>query len=477
MRARGRAAATVVALVSTALAFTGACRFEPDAWNVLVLVPDTVRGDHLSVNGYPRQTSPFLDALGAEGVNFSNAFTAAPRTWQSFVTILTGLYPPHHDVRYIYDAPLDSSVPSLATLLAARGYETVAFDNINFLRGMTGNAAFNDYILVDRDRIDGNADATLLDQVWEWIQAPRNKPFFVFVRLSGGHWPYNNKRFLREFEPAGDLDHAFNRGGYGVEEGRPGEGFRLKNEDAHRRMVWMPELFENQREHIVAHYDAEIKEVDAIIGKLLERMRQNGVLETTLVVVTSDHGESFGENGYMQHGPRVDDGVMRVPLIFRLPLRHPDSRPGVSVSGLVRTVDIMPTLLHAVGVALPQDLDGVSLVPALRGDGIPDLLAYGESGRSFVGLDTDLYLPGVAGKHRMVRSLDWKLLWVPGAANEFRLFRLPDEHEDVSAQYPDKLAELRAYLESVRAGEIERSKDPSLTPEELRMLRSLGYVP
>lgn len=455
----------------------GACSPEQVKWNVLILVPDTVRGDHLSVNGYPRVTSPHLDALAAEGVNFSETFTAAPRTWQSFVTILTGLYPPHHGVRYIYDNPLAPSVPSLGKLLADRGYETVAFDNIGFIRSMTGATAFDEYILVDRDRVDKNADPTLLEQVWEWIETHREKPFFAFVRLSGAHWPYKNNRFLSEFEPEGELDHAFNRGGYGVEEGDPGEGFRLKNEDAHRRLVWMPERFESQRDHIVAHYDAEIREVDASIGKLLDRMRQSGLLESTLVVVTSDHGESFGENGYMQHGPRVDDAVMRVPLILRLPQRHPDSTRGVSINGLVRTADIMPTLLQAVGVPLPQHLDGVSLLPFLHGEAPPELLAYGESGRSFVGLDSDLYLPGIEGKHRMVRSLDWKLLWVPGAAKEFRLYRLPDEHEDVSSQYPDKLAKLRAYLESVRAGEIGRSGDPSLTPEELRVLRSLGYVP
>lgn len=469
-------------LVIAALLWLGSgCSPRPntwhDTWNVLVLVPDTIRGDHLSVNGYARTTSPHLDALAAEGASFTDAFTAAPRTWQSFVTILTGLYPPHHGVRYIYDTPLASSVPSLATLLAARGYETVAFDNISFLRSMTGKTAFEDYILVDRDRVEKNADATLLDQIWEWIETPRQNPFFIFVRLSGAHWPYNNDLFLDEFEPEGDLDHTFNQGGYGVEEGGPGEGFRLENKDAHRRLVWMPERFQDQRDHVVAHYDAEIKELDAHIGRLLDRMRASGVLEKTIVVVTSDHGESFGESGYMQHGPRVDDAVMRVPLIVRLPRLHPDSSQGLSIDGLVRTVDIMPTVLHAVGAPLPQNLDGVSLLSVIGGEPLPELWAYGESGRSFVELDDERYLAGVEGKHRMVRSLDWKLVWVPGASNEFRLYRVPDEHEDVSAHHSDKVRELRAYLERIQSSEREPSGETLLTPDELRTLRSLGYVP
>ncbi len=140
-------------------------------------------------------------------------------------------------------------------------------------------------------------------------------------------------------------------------------------------------------------------------------MRASGVLEKTIVVVTSDHGESFGESGYMQHGPRVDDAVMRVPLIVRLPRRHPDSSQGLSIGGLVRTVDIMPTVLHAVGAPLPQNLDGVSLLSVIGGAPLPELWAYGESGRSFVELDDERYLVGVEGKHRMVRSLDWKLVW------------------------------------------------------------------
>ena len=452
------------------------CSSKPESWNVLVLVPDTIRGDHLSVNGYAKKTSPRLDALAAEGTNFTGAFTAAPQTWQSFVTILTGLYPPHHGVRYIYDEPLSPSVPSMATLLSAEGYDTAAFDNIDFLRGMTGNRGFGEYILVDRERVRDNADETLLDQVWEWMASPREHPFFAFVRLSGAHWPYDNDLFLDEFEIGENLDHSFNRGGYGVAAGEPGEGHRLTDKEAHRRMVWLPERFASQRSHIIAHYDAEVREVDEHIGRLIERMREGRLLESTIVVVTSDHGESFGENGYMQHGPRLDEAVMRVPLIVRLPREHPDAKPGLSVEGVVRTADILPTVLHAARVPLPRNIDGVSLLPAMRGEPLPELWAYGETGATFMELDPELHLPGVAGKHRLVRTSDWKLIRVPGAENEYHLLKLPDDEAVLPGDHPAVVAELRAYLERMLATELEPSAESPLTPEELKTLKSLGYI-
>ncbi len=133
---RGREARAVAAALmgSAVLASTG-CRAANDEWNVLVLVPDTVRADHLSVNGYPRETSPHIDALAREGTNFTQAITAAPRTWQSFSSILTGLSPPRHGVRYMFDHPLRPDTPHLGSLLGRSGYATAA---TGALKGLTG---------------------------------------------------------------------------------------------------------------------------------------------------------------------------------------------------------------------------------------------------------------------------------------------------------------------------------------------------
>jgi arylsulfatase A-like enzyme len=469
----------LVALSCAGLLACETAETEP-RWNALILVPDTVRADHLSSNGYPRSTSPALDALAREGANFSQAITVAPRTWQSFAAILTGLYPPHHGVRFLFDDPLSAETPTLATLLRERGYETIAFDSLPFLERITGGVGFDEYVQASLDP-RRSLDEVLIDRASEWISRDRRAPFFVFVRMIGAHWPYERNEWTEAFEACEAHDHRFNEGTYGTgPPGRGKRGVRLTDRDARREQIWTVDFDEAALEHMIAHYDAKIRATDALIGRLIERLRTSGALDDTLVVVSSDHGESFGEHGYLQHGPRVDDAVMRVPLIIRLPQHHPSSRPGRVIDELVRAIDIAPTVLDALGVPVPDTMDGVTLLPAIRGESVPELWAYGESGRSFRGLDPERHLPGVAGKHRMVRTARFKLVFVPGPdGGEFRLFDLeddPGERRDVAAKHSDAVNELRALLASVMADDVSPSRDRSLTADEIETLRALGYA-
>ena len=232
--------------------------------------------------------------------------------------------------------------------------------------------------------------------------------------------------------------------------------------------------------HRIAHYDSAVRETDALIGNLLDQMRATGLLEDTIVVVTSDHGESFGEHGYLQHGPRVDEPVMQVPLLIFLPKHHPEFNPGRRVDPLVSVIDIMPTLLDAVGIPVPEGVEGVSLMGEIRGNPPGSRWAYGESGRGFSGVDPERHLPGVAGKHRMVRTAEWKLVHVPTTdGGEDRLFDLrtdPAERVNVADQHPEKLAELRARLAPALAADRKRVEDQSLSPEQIETLRGLGYM-
>jgi arylsulfatase A-like enzyme len=477
----GREARAVIAVLlgSAVLASTG-CRAANDPWNVLVLVPDTVRADHLSVNGYPRETSPHIDALAREGTNFTQAVTVAPRTWQSFSSILTGLTPPRHGVRYMFDHPLRPDTPHLGSLLGRSGYTTAA---TGALKGLTGGVGFGSYLVADLARVRASgqeAEQTLTEQIFEWMSQAEPTPFLAFVQFLGGHWPYVHPAWVEPFESCDGHDHGFNRGAYGFEIGKSGEGFVLKDAEANRETMWSADFDAETLHHMVAHYDAEIRGVDALIGGLIDRMRDSGLLEKTIVVVTSDHGESFGEHGYLQHGPRVDDPVMRVPLVIRLPGGHPSSNPGGVVDQLVRTVDILPTLLDAVGVPAPQNLDGISLLPAIEGERLPELWAYGESGRSFTGTDPERHFPGVEGKHRMIRTNDWKLVFVPDPdGGVYRLYDLradPGEMDDVAAAASGVLAGLRAHLQPILAAEEPAPAERMLTPEDEDQLRKLGYL-
>jgi arylsulfatase A-like enzyme len=227
-------------------------------------------------------------------------------------------------------------------------------------------------------------------------------------------------------------------------------------------------------------------------------MRAAGVLERTVIAVTSDHGESFGEAGYFQHGPQLDESVVRVPLIICLPEGHPAlsrswvekslqwvglkrSGRGVNFDGLVRVTDVFPTILDAVGLPIPDNLDGISLLPVIAGDELPDLWAYAENGRSFVGVDPDRHVAGIDGKMRMIRDADWKMIFVPkpggGETRLYDLHTLPLEARNVAEENPAKVDQMRQRLQSVIGGkETGDGPERELTEAEKEQLRNLGYL-
>jgi arylsulfatase A-like enzyme len=454
----------------------------PARWNVLLLVPDTVRADHVSINGYRRETTPVFDQLAREGTNFTQAITVAPRTWQSYSSIITGLYPPHHGVRCIYDDPIPPGLPTLGTILEAQGYATATFDGNAFLEQMTGCAGFDRCVRADRARAkeaQRHEEEVLIDQIIEWIDST-NEPFFGFVRLSGGHWPYVENPWTQTFEPCDGQDHAFNEGSQGLLFGELGRGLILGDEEAHRHAFFPPPLAERTLRHMIAHYDAKLRFGDGLIGRLIEHLRKSGRLERTIVVITSDHGESFGEHGYRQHGPRVDEPVMRVPLLIRLPEKHSSYNPGGTNRQLVRIVDIFPTLLDVLRLPIPSPVGGVSLLPAVAGKSLPALWAYGESGRDFVGIDPERFFPGVKGKQRMVRTTDWKLVRVARPEGPaYRLFDLeddPGETRNVAAEYPDKVTELAKLLDPFLKLDERANEERALSDTEREHLKQLGYL-
>jgi arylsulfatase A-like enzyme len=446
-------------------------------WNVLVIVPDTIRGDHLSINGYFRKTTPHLDRFAAEGTNFSQAITAAAQTWQSYTSIMTGLYPPHHGVRFHFDFSLDAKFPTLATELKKAGYDTKCFDRLPFMRRMLGERGFDGF-----DDVIASTDETVLQSVWSFVSAPRKNPFFAFVRINGAHWPYDETP--DGFESCEGQDHSFNVSTerlMGLGPGIRGKGMTLAKKDAYRKIVFDTNIDERTLKHRIAHYDAGVRRTDEDINWLLDQMRSAGLLKNTIVLITSDHGESFGEHGYWQHGPRADEPISRVPLILYLPPGHPSHSPGKKIDGLVRTVDIMPTLLASVGEPIPGDLDGINLLPYLGAEPLPELWAYTESGKDFVGVDPELFIDGPAGKHRAVREARWKLIYIPKpGGGEFRLFDLqadPGETRNLAHEHPEEVKRLFAHLKTILdSDEDEGTRERRLTDAEKEQLRQLGYL-
>jgi arylsulfatase A-like enzyme len=480
-RRRSAAITSLLLLLSGLCLIAGGCQREkPTKPNVLVVVIDTLRADHVGAYGYGRDTSPALDALATEGVAFETAVTAAPRTWQSFTSILTGLYPPHHHVRFIFDHPLAPTIPTLATILADHGYATAAFDGMTFLRGMTGGKSFQEY--VDPQSLHGDmlGDDKVGDAFLGWLDKTTHRPFFAFIRLGAPHWPYiAPPAFHGQVQNHGALDHGFNAGTTGI--GIDREGLTVTDADAYRKRFFDYDYPPEVLEHMRLHYDECVRYSDGIVGGILARLRTDKLFDSTLIVVTADHGESLGEHHYLQHGTPLYDPVMLVPLIVKFPLATSLRRTGVRVPQLVRTIDIAPTIIAALGFTPPRNIDGVNLLPAIDGGASLQLSAYGEGGRGFVGLDPELHLPGVTGKWRMLRTARWKLLYIPGAeGGTYRLYDLtndPSETTDASAEHPDVAGDLRRKLAAIMAQETAvPSAESTLTEQQKERLRALGYL-
>jgi arylsulfatase A-like enzyme len=234
---------------------------------------------------------------------------------------------------------------------------------------------------------------------------------------------------------------------------------------------------------MIVHYDASVRTVDEQVGRVVDGLRKAGLLDATLLVITSDHGEGLGERGYFQHGPRVDEAVMRVPMIMRFPRQASHGHAGQRVAQLVRTIDIFPTILATLGIPVPDEVQGRSLLPAIDGGANLGLMAYGETAGEFAEVDDQTVSAGVAGRHRMLRTERWKLVYVPDrGAGVFHLYDMANqgESEDVAAAHPDVVADMRASLLAILTADpdnVEGGQAPQpLTDAQRQRLRALGYL-
>jgi arylsulfatase A-like enzyme len=414
----------VIALVAVVLS----CGTHERPLNVLIIGVDTLRPDHLGCYGYGRDTSPAIDRLAAEGVLFENAISQSPWTLPSFSTVFTSLYPSQHGAMSAVSR-MRESLPTLAAILAEHGYATGAVVNATVLRPEYGlNRGFDYYDPTPpRGRRADGATAAVL----EWTEKHKDRPFMMFAHYFDPHEPY---------APLPPYDTLFDTG----YDGRIGNAFVLH--DYFPNVVGMNfddlrSLEEKDWDHIRALYDGEIAFTDKAIDQLLDGLSDLGILDNTLVVFLSDHGEEFFEHEGFGHGHTLFGEVIRVPLIFSLPGRLPRS---VKVSRQVRLVDVMPTVLDILDIEFDARLEGVSLVPVLTGSGnalpspgalFPANLAYSEG-----------LLQGPERKG--ITAQPWKLIYDLHTKGEmfFNLEQDPAEQDNLIAQKPDALVLLEDIM-------------------------------
>jgi arylsulfatase A-like enzyme len=312
------------------------------------VILDTVRADHLSSYGYSRPTTPNLDRLAADGERYEEAFAQSSWTLPAVATILTG-QPPHVHGADRWDGalyPVRRDVPTLAERLRDAGFRTGGVFNVVWCgpdSGLGRGFEWYDHVVTDASNRNHRTAAATTDLALGWLAQHREAPrLFLVVHYFDPHLTYDPPPpFDTRYEPPGG--------------GRIRSGFGSTGEVARVRSGEI-QLGAEERQSLVARYDGELSYVDREFGRLRQGMERLGLWDTTLVIVVADHGEEFWDHGSFEHGHSHFRELLRVPLI----VRRPDGAtpPGRVVHDRVRQLDIAPTVLDHARVGPVSGLPG-----------------------------------------------------------------------------------------------------------------------
>jgi arylsulfatase A-like enzyme len=414
---------------------------DPSVPHVFFITIDTLRADHLGTYGYGGDTSPQIDAFASKATVFETALSQAPNTIPSILQIMTSRYGLPHKIH--------ENQTSLADVMRASGYETVAIvDNPLFefdqdAHGLTkGFDRFFRNPLLDGEVLEqqlykSNTPADVITaQANRLLNARANeKPLFMWLHYFDPHDPY-----AAPFaESEAGAHHRSSKSQFTGD---------IRRENFVKGGAPRPSA--DDIEHIVNLYDDEIRYVDASLGEFFARLKRDGLYDESLIILSSDHGESFGEHGVWMHGRSLYDSEIHIPLIVKLPHQSEGRR----VSLPVQAIDIAPSIVDVLSLETSTHFDGMSV--------------FGESTEPAI---------VVWLKNKVVRTKQWKLY---ETANEMMLFRIdvdPGETNNVASGHAAVIEELRAArnarLERVKqdAAEIRR-----LSTEAAEQMRVLGYI-
>ena len=416
---------------------------------MLVLVCDTLRADAVGAYDPPSRT-PNLDAWAAAGVRFDAAYAHAPWTLPSFASLMTGRLPAAHGALRAPDGELlalGNTVETLPEHLAEAGYATAAVLTNPYLAPRFGlDRGFDDYAHLrepgKRAKVDGEK---LVETALEVLADREDEPLFLLLHLFDPHMPYDPP-----------VAHA------------PFWAMDAEARSLLLRRLWEPNgaqrLEEADRDRVRALYHAEVAYVDALVGRVIAALEPDAA--DWLRVFTSDHGEEFWDHGGFEHGHSMHEELLRVPLLVAWP--DAEAPRGTAHTGLVRQIDVAPTVLAAAGVAPPENLPGRDLRDLVAGR-LPDPLAH-VAHNCLYGSDQRALVLG-----------DLKLIEEPDTQS-VKLFDLasdPAERDDLAEREPELAGKLQAEL--VRL--LDLAERSAAAPRRVEVdadledeLRALGYV-
>ncbi|MDG2306222.1 MAG: sulfatase [Candidatus Binatia bacterium] len=448
--------------------------------NLLLITVDTLRADHLSAYGYRLPTSPNLDRLAGEGVRFSDATVPWPKTWPAVASMLTGKYPATTGVRMYPRRPLPQDHETLAELLSRAGYETAAVvANVNVSSKFGFDQGFDTFVESWEAGLEAATGSTtfandpgevkeftgarvVTDQALELLDdLAAAEPFFLWLHYIDPHGPYR---------PPPEYDGLW------------ADEYEVKDVPFEAMPLYQRQYDEagapiTNISHYIAQYDREIRFFDDQLQRLLDELAARGLRDDTLLVLTSDHGESLDDDLYLlEHGAAPYQPTAGVPFVLVFPGRIP---PGRVVEAPVGLIDLLPTL--AAMLDLPS-------LPAVQGRSLVATWADSPTApNDYVFLESGAYEPSQLS----VRKGKWKLARLRAPRDrqmfdrrEFELYDIkadPGEENDLADSHPALVAELQTALNDWRS-----DTPPYAGPENAEMkevdsrtqalLRALGYV-
>jgi arylsulfatase A-like enzyme len=434
-----------------------AARARPAQPHIFLITVDTLRATALGVYGYGRPTSPNIDAFARRAVVVSDAIAQAPYTKASMASMLTGLFPTSHKTYTASIAPeaivagpgrhqtprttdvLPDELLTLPEALEEAGYRTIALVTNPFLIREFGFGQGFDVHRFFATRDYERADAVLREAAAH-LPGPGSPPVFLWIHLMDPHNPYDPPaRYRSMFPPA-----------------RPP---RLVPLEAIPPEIRLPDVRDLHTYR--ARYDAEVRAADEALGRFFRELRARGLWDSSVVVLTSDHGEEFLEHGGMGHNTSLYDEQLRVPLILRIP----GIAPRVARMQ-AQLVDLFPTLAGLAGAREPDVLHGGDLLPVLEGRTGAERYAFAE----------------IVGVRFALRTLNWKFTSsLQGGKQLFDLRKDPGERHNVARAQVPRAARLedvvaRIVSMTIRDGERVPGRTVPMSPVVLERLRALGYL-
>ena len=444
-------------------------RPDKKGYNVILISIDTLRADHVGCYGYSRETTPNIDSLASDSAVFLNTYASSSWTLPSHVSLLTSLNTVRHGVNY-HDQRMSPSLVTLADLLRQNGFSNSAFTGGGFVSATYGfSKGFDMYREGEGGVFNQNGAELVYRVVSRWLDQSSDNQFFLFIHTYQPHSPYAcpypyKVMFLEDDAKWGHLDITSYIGGK--------KGLYKK-------------LSPKEQRDIIGLYDGEIRFTDEeLIKPLLLKLKELGIYERTMIVLTSDHGEEFFDHGSWTHGQNLYDESLRVPLIIKFP---GSKYRGKKIGSIVRLIDVMPTILDELGIDYSGiSVDGLSLIPFLKGRESKDRIFLAEIGDNVLNSHVPWKKTMNFEKFKLILNKEYSKEDLkffspsPSLIPKVELYDLvkdPRELENIASKMPALARQLtRKIKEAFSKARIGKQEKIKLSKELRDQLKALGYI-